>query len=483
MPTTHLRKIYRGHFGLMTDLYQLTMAYGYWKAERHNQRAAFNLFYRKPPFGGDFVLAAGLELAVDFLQQYRCSTGDIQYLGGLKGPTGEPLFDEGFLNYLQRMELGLDVYAMPEGTVAFPNQPLLRVEGPLLQCQLVETGLLTLINFSTLLATKAARIVEAARGDSVLEFGMRRSQGLDGAMTAARATYIGGCHATSNVMAGRLYGIPVKGTHAHSWVMCFEDELLAFQRYAEALPDNCIFLVDTYDTADGIRNAIRVGHWLRDNGHEMTGIRLDSGDLTELSKMARQLLDEAGFPQAAIVASNDLDEYQIKTLKEKGATINIWGVGTRLATAYGDPALGGVYKLAAVQNEKGEWENRIKRSEEIIKVTNPGLLQVWRGYRAAQPAGDILYDIRHGLNGKQLHREGRKEAQSLSEVEGGDLLQPVLKNGNLVYDFPGLPQVRAYAGQQWQQFRSIDAANYPHGLSEGLYAEKKSLMEAVSGQE
>ncbi len=483
MPTTHLSKIYCGPFGLMTDLYQLTMAYGYWKSARYDQHAAFNLFYRKPPFGGDFALAAGLELAVDFLQHYQFSVGDIQYLGGLNGPAGGPLFDESFLNYLQRMELRLDVHAMPEGTVAFPNQPLLRVEGPLLQCQLVETGLLTLINFSTLLATKAARIVEAAQGGSVLEFGMRRSQGLDGAMTAARATYIGGCHATSNVMAGRLYGIPVKGTHAHSWVMCFEDELMAFQRYAEALPDNCIFLVDTYDTLDGVRNAIQVGQWLRSNGHEMTGIRLDSGDLAELSKTARQMLDEAGFPQAAIVASNDLDEYRIEGLKKKGATISVWGVGTRLATAHGDPALGGVYKLAALQNEEGVWESRIKRSEEAIKTTNPGLLQVWRSHHADGPAGDILYDVRQGLNTQEFHPEGREETQLLAAAEGADLLQPVLKEGKLVYDFPDLPEVRAYAGRQWQQFRSIDAASYPRGLSEALYAEKKSLMEAVSESE
>jgi nicotinate phosphoribosyltransferase len=474
MPNTHLRQLYRGPFGLMTDLYQLTMAYGYWKSGLHNRQANFHLFYRKPPFQNGFAISAGLELAVDFLQQYQFSVSDIQYLGGLKGSTGAPLFNEAFLNHLQRLELELTVHAMPEGTAAFPNQPMLRVEGPILQCQLVETGLLTLINFSTLLATKAARIVDAAQGDSVLEFGMRRSQGLDGAMTAARATYIGGVHATSNVMAGRLYGIPVKGTHAHSWVMAYEDELLAFQQYAEALPGNCIFLVDTYDTEAGVRNAIQVGQWLREQGHEMNGIRLDSGDLTALSQKARQMLDEAGFKKAAIVASNDLDEYRIAQLKKEGAKITVWGVGTRLATGHGDPALGGVYKLAGIQNEHGEWEDRIKRSEDAIKSSLPGLLQVWRSEKDGEYRGDVLYDIRHGREGVKLWDESQSRYLELEGTKGQDLLLTVLDHGQLVYDFPLLSDIRAYAAEQWQQFSG--RPSYPYGLSPGLHEAKSAMI-------
>lgn len=474
MPNTHLSQLYRGPFGLMTDLYQLTMAYGYWKSGLYGRRANFHLFYRKPPFQNSFAISAGLELAVDFLKQYRFSTADIQYLGGLKGSAGRALFNEAFLNYLQRMELELSIHAMPEGTAAFPNQPILRVEGPLLQCQLVETGLLTLINFSTLLATKAARITAAAAGDSVLEFGMRRSQGLDGAMTAARSAYIGGVHATSNVMAGRLYGIPVKGTHAHSWVMAYEDELLAFQKYAEALPGNCIFLVDTYDTEAGVQNAIQVGVVLREQGHELNGIRLDSGDLASLSQTARRMLDEAGFAQTAIVASNDLDEYRIAELKRKGAKITIWGVGTRLATAHDDPALGGVYKLSAIQNEQGEWESRIKRSEDAIKTSNPGLLQVRRLKKEGVCQGDVLYDIRDGLRGGQVWNERAHRFESMAAGQGSDLLVPVLEKGQLVYDFPKLPEARAHAQSQWAQF--AQQPHYLYGLSQPLHEAKTALM-------
>lgn len=475
-PNTHLQRMYASDFGLMTDLYQLTMAYGYWKTGLYRRRAVFNLFYRRPPFGGSFVMAAGLELAVDFLQGFRFSAADVQYLGGLSSASGRPLFDEAFLNYLQRMKLDLSIKAMPEGSIAFPHQPLLRVEGPLVQCQLVETGLLALVNFSSLIATKSARIVTAAQGDSVLEFGMRRSQGLDGAMTAVRSAYIGGCHATSNVMAGRIYGIPVKGTHAHSWVMCFEDELAAFEAYAQAMPDNCIFLVDTYDTIEGVRHAITVGQRLRERGHEMNGIRLDSGDLGALSKAARELLDEAGFPDAAIVASNDLDEYRIRKLKEAGAAISVWGVGTRLATAYGDPALGGVYKLSAITNEAGEWEDRMKQSEEIEKASNPGLLQVWRSEQSGQPAGDLLFDERDGLEAGQLWDAQTAVYTHLPSGDGQTLLQPILERGEVVYDFPPLTSVRAYGQKEWQRFSALGEAAYLHGPSRSLHERKRSGM-------
>ncbi len=479
MPNTHLKQLYRSEFGLMTDLYELTMAYGYWKNGMADRPAAFHLFYRKPPFGHDHLIVSGLELAADFLQSYRFSAEDVQYLGRLTGSNGKALFSESFLNYLQRMEFRCSVYAMPEGSVAFPHQPLLRVEGPLLQCQLIETVLLTLVNFSSLITTKSARIVQAAQGDSVLEFGMRRSQGIDGAITAARAAYVGGCHATSNVKAGQLYKIPVKGTHAHSWVMCFGDELEAFQRYADALPNNCIFLVDTYDTIEGVRNAIRAGQQLREAGHEMVGIRLDSGDLASLSIQARQLLDEAGFENAAIVASNELDEHSIRKLKEQGATISIWGAGTRLATASDQPALGGVYKLSAIQNEDGEWEDRIKLSEEAIKVSNPGRQQVFRRMSAGHPSGDVIQDVRDGVPGSRLWEYRTQDFRVLPEGDWEELLKPVFEGGKLVYDFPALQAVRQYSLAQQRLFAEKAAHPYPHGLSQSLYDRKMAMMEEV----
>jgi nicotinate phosphoribosyltransferase len=483
MSNTHLHNLYQGSFGLMTDLYQLTMAYGYWKNGWSERRAAFHLFFRKPPFDGDYALVAGLQLAADFLQQFRFSAEDVQYLGGLTGSNNQPLFDEAFLNYLQRMEFSCDIEALPEGSIAFPHQPLMRVEGPVLQCQLIETVLLTLINYSTLIATKSSRIVKAADGDSVLEFGMRRAQGLDGSITAARSAYIGGCHATSNVKAGQLYGIPVKGTHAHSWVMCFGDELESFRRYAKALPNNCIFLVDTYDSVEGVKNAIQAGRELRREGYEMVGIRLDSGELADLSLTARRMLDEAGFENAAIVASNELDEYRISKLKQRGAVIGVWGVGTHMVTAGQQPALGGVYKLSAIQNASGAWENRIKLSEESIKVSNPGLQQLWRYFSHGQPSADAIQDIRDGEPAGKVWDYGKQDLVELPE-EGSwqPLLQPIFEKGKLVCDFPELTAVRNYSLEQQALFQGVDTQAYPNGLSEALYQRKMDLIKRVEAK-
>ncbi len=292
----------------------------------------------------------------------------------------------------------MDVYAVPEGTVVFPQEPLLRVDGPVVPCMLLETALLAVVNFQTLVATKAARVCLAAQGDPVLEFGLRRAQGIDGGLAASRAAYVGGCAATSNTLAGRLYGIPVKGTHAHSWVMLHDSEEEAFMEYARALPANCVFLVDTYGTLDGVRHAIQAGRWLRERGHEMVGIRLDSGDLAWLSIRARALLDEAGFPGAAILASNELDEIIIQSLKEQGARIAVWGVGTRLVTGQDDGALGGVYKLGAVRaGPDAPWERRVKVSEQASKTTIPGLLEVRRFETAEGFLADVIYDALLGL--------------------------------------------------------------------------------------
>lgn len=477
MQNAHFSRLYRSGFGLMTDLYQLTMAYGYWRNGLHDRRAVFHLFYRKNPFGHPYTIAAGLELTADYLQQFGFTAEDVQYLGSLKGSDGKALFNESFLNYLQRLSFSCHIDAIPEGTVVFPDQPLVRVEGPIIQCQLLETILLNQINFSTLIATKSARVVQAAQGDSVLEFGFRRAQGPDGALTAARSAYIGGCHATSNVLAGRLFGIPVKGTHAHSWVMCFDDELTAFRRYAQALPNNCIFLVDTYDTEEGVRNAIQVGRELRQEGHEMVGIRLDSGDLAELSITARRMLDEAGFTGAKIVASSDLDEHAIRELKARGAMITIWGVGTRLATAYDQPALGGVYKLSAIQDETGQWQYRVKLSDTEEKTSDPGIQQVRRFLTTeGLPAGDMTFNADNGDHYPSLYDRKTRKVFNFEGYESQDLLQPVFREGKMIMDWPSIQQIRERSLEQQEWFRKVDVANYPQGLETGLRSIKNELI-------
>ena len=284
-----------------------------------NSRVRFNLFYRQNPFKGGYGIAAGLEQAIDLVTNSRFQDEDLQYLASLNGNDGEPLFEDAFLHHLQSTPLSVDMDAVPEGSIVFPHEPIIRMRGNIIPCQLFETPLLTLINFQTLIATKASRVCAAAQGDSVLEFGLRRAQGFDGGLSASRAAYIGGCHATSNVLAGKLFDIPVKGTHAHAWVMMFDSELDAFEAYADAMPNNCVFLVDTYDTLEGVKKATKVGKQLREKGHEMVGVRLDSGDMAELSKGARKILDDAGFHEAKIVASDSLDELKLQLLKVAGA--------------------------------------------------------------------------------------------------------------------------------------------------------------------
>ncbi|MCA9689487.1 MAG: nicotinate phosphoribosyltransferase [Myxococcales bacterium] len=468
---------------LLTDLYQLTMASGYFALDRAGDEAVFNLFFRKHPFAGEYTVAAGLEQAIDYLEALRFDADDLAYLSTLTGNDGQPLFTRAFLDHLGAMRFACDVDAAPEGTVVFPHEPLLRIRGPLIQCQLVETPLLNIINFSTLIATKAARICAAAQGEPVLEFGLRRAQGIDGALSASRAAYVGGCAATSNCLAGKRYGIPVKGTHAHSWVMSFSDELEAFDAYARALPNNCVFLVDTYDTVEGVRKAIEVGRALRARGHEMVGVRLDSGDLAELSKRARALLDAGGFPGASIVASNDLDEYEIKKLKERGATIAVWGVGTRLATAYDQPALGGVYKLAAIRQGGGAWAPKVKLSEQSIKVSNPGVQQVRRFTDAAgAPIADLIFE--EGLGAGRVGARLDDPTRALvvpEDATATDLLTPVFRDGARVYEPPPLADVRDRAARELAAMRArldtLEApARYPVGLERRLAELKAELI-------
>lgn len=470
----------KNSISLLTDLYQLTMAYGYWKAGRAEEEAVFHLFFRKNPFKGGYAIAAGLEAAVEFLEAFRFDQSDLDYLSELKGNDGLPLFEQVFLDYLGEMEFSYEVMAVPEGSLCFPHEPLLRIRGPVIQCQVLETPLLNIINFQTLIATKSSRICRSAQGDSVLEFGLRRAQGIDGGLSASRAAYIGGCHATSNVLAGKMYGIPCKGTHAHSWVMSFSSEMESFESYAQAMPNNCIFLVDTYDTIEGVKKAIEVAKKLRENGHEMNGIRLDSGDLNQLSIESRKLLDEAGFGQAAIVASNDLDEYRIAELKAKGARINIWGVGTRLATAYDQPALGGVYKLAAIREDGKGWTYKIKLSEQAIKISNPGILRIKRLYKDGKMAGDVLYNEEWGWETKAFTSFGGERIEMLG-MEREDLMVRVFEDGKRVMELPAIHQIRERTLSQLAQlpdeFKALEVEGaYPVGLSDDLARLKSEFV-------
>jgi nicotinate phosphoribosyltransferase len=479
-----------GALALLTDLYQLTMAQGYWKSGKAHQEAVFHLFFRRHPFQGGFTLAAGLADVVAYLENFRFERSDLEYLGGLAGRDGKPLFAPAFLDYLEGLQFECDVDAIPEGTVVFPHQPLLRVQGSILQAQLVETALLNLINFQSLIATKAARIRLAAQGDPVVEFGLRRAQGVDGAITASRAAFIGGCSGTSNVLAGKLFGLPVKGTHAHSWVMSFGDELEAFQAYAEAMPNNCIFLVDTFDTLEGVHHAVTVGRRLRQQGHELAGIRLDSGDLAYLSVKARKILDEAGFPAAIIVASNDLDEHLIASLKQQGAKINVWGVGTKLVTAYDHPALGGIYKLSAIRQPDGSWEHKVKLSEQAAKVTNPGILQVRRFRTAGEFIGDAIYDTTHPPGGPMVivdPLDATRRKHFPAEAESEDLLVPILRRGRSVGALPPLEAIRARAEQQVAMLhpgirRFTNPHQYPAGLELSLHELKTRLILRARGE-
>lgn len=474
------------YYGLLTDLYQLTMGYGYWKTGKAEQIAVFNLFFRKLPFKNGYAIAAGLATAIEFLQNFKYNKEDIEYLSQLKGNDGNPLFEQGYLDYLANLSFTGDIDAVEEGETVFPHQPILKVTAPLIQAQLIETGLLCIMNFQTLIATKASRVVSVCGQDEVLEFGLRRAQGIDGALAASRAAYIGGCHATSNVMAGKKYSIPVKGTHAHAWVMAFETELQAFEQYANVLPNNCVFLVDTYDTVEGVKNAVIVGKKLKEKGYIMAGIRLDSGDLADLSIKARKILDDAGFNDAKIVASNDLDEYVIADLKKQGSVITVWGVGTNLVTAKDQPALGGVYKLGALW-EDNQWKYKIKISELPIKISNPGIQQVKRFYDANNtPVCDMLID--ENLPNSHIVINQDDDTQSIGTTvlsHSRDLLIKIMQKGKLVYNVPSATECRENTRKRLAEFkRGIQGLNpeyaYFVGLEKNLYELKKQYVKAKS---
>ncbi len=466
---------------MLTDLYELTMMYGYWKKGMGKNRAVFDMFYRATSETTAYAIAAGLEQVIDYVNNLRFEDADIEYLRSLA------LFDEEFLSYLRGFKFTGDIMAVPEGTLVFSYEPIVRVTAPIMEAQLLETALLNIVNHQTLIATKARRVVQAADGGTVLEFGLRRAQGPDAGIYGARAAVIAGCKATSNVLTGEMFGIPVGGTHAHSWVMSFPDELGAFRAYAEIFPTNCMLLVDTYDTlGSGMPNALKVFGELRARGYEPVGIRLDSGDLAYLSRECRRMMDEAGFPNARVFASGDLDEELIWDLKAQGAAIDVWGVGTRLITSQDCPALGGVYKLAAEEVD-GKFVPKIKISENPAKVTNPGQKMLYRLYDGAGMAVADLITLDH-----ERIDEGRPltifdpvdtwKKLTLTDFKARRLLEPVFEGGRQVYELPRLMDIQAYCRREldtfWAQYKRLrNPHRYKVDLSDELWMLKHAMLQ------
>lgn len=475
------------NLSLLTDLYQLTMLQGYFEEKQANETVIFDMFFRNNPHSGGYSVCAGLQQVIEYIEGLHFADEDISYLKTLN------LFSDKFLSYLKDFKFTGDIYAIPEGSVIFPKEPIMKIVAPIMEAQLIETALLNIINHQSLIATKASRVVFAANGDTVLEFGLRRAQGPDAGIYGARAAMIAGCFATSNVLAGQMFDVPIKGTHAHSWVMSFSDELTAFRKYANLYPNACILLVDTYDTLkSGVPNAIKVFNEMREKGIELKnyGIRLDSGDLSYLSKKARQLLDNAGFKDAIISASNDLDENLISSLKLQGAKISSWGVGTNLITSKDCPAFGGVYKLSAVyESDKKAFKAKIKLSENAEKNTNPGNKKIYRIYDkdTKKIIADLICLEEETLNTSEELLlfdpldTWKKTLLPADTYYTKELLVPVFKNGNCVYQSPSVMEIREYCKEEmdtlWEESRRLE---YPHrthvDLSQKLWDLKNNLL-------
>ena len=465
---------------MLTDLYQLTMMQGYLVNGCRDKEAVFDVFFRTLPFKGGYALVSGLEQVVEYIESLTFREEDLAYLRSLN------LFSGDFIEELRNFRFTGDIDAVPEGTPVFPYEPLIRVKGRIFETQLLETAILNLVNFETLIATKASRVVAAANGGPIMEFGLRRAQGPDAGTLGARAAFIGGCQSTSNVLAGERYGIPVSGTQAHSWIQCFPSELEAFRAYARTFPDNCLLLVDTYSVLEsGVPNAIKVGLELEAEGHHFQGIRLDSGDLTYLSREARRMLDEAGLKSAIIVGSNDLDEETIFAIRSQGARIDAWGVGTHLITSKDSPSLGGVYKLAA-EGEEGVFHPRLKVSENIAKITNPGIKKIVRFYdRAGKAMADVIaledevFNERKSLEIFDPIQTWKRK--TLKNFHTRELLVPIFRGGRRVYELPKLQEIQAYAKKELNTFwdevkRLTNPHRYIVDLSANLFELKQQLL-------
>ena len=475
---------------LLTDLYELTMMQGYFKEKDANETVIFDMFYRNNPHGNGFAVCAGLDQVIEYIRDLHFDKSDIAYLRSVG------IFEEDFLEYLRGFHFTGDIYAVPEGTVVFPREPLLKVIAPVMEAQLVETTILNLLNHQSLIATKASRVVYAAKGDGIMEFGLRRAQGPDAGLYGARAAMIGGCIGTSNVLTGQMFQVPVKGTHAHSWIMSFPDEYTAFKTYAELYPNACILLVDTYDVLNsGVPNAIRVFQEMKAAGHEMKGygIRIDSGDLAYLSKQAYKMLDEAGFGDAIISASSDLDEYLIESLKSQGAKINSWGVGTNLITCQDNPAFGGVYKLAAIKNAEDEdFVPKIKLSENVEKVTNPGNKTIYRIYdkKTGKIRADLICLANETFDPKEdMIIFDPMATWKKTKIAGGsytlrELLVPVFQKGECVYTSPSVMEIRDICQEElntlWDETRRFANPQEVYvDLSDKLFKIKSDLLEQM----
>ncbi len=472
---------------MMTDLYQLTMMYGYYRYGIAENEGIFDLFYRQNRKNSAFAVMAGTESVIDYINNLRFTEDDIAYLKSLE------LFDDSFLSRLSSMRFTGEIYGMPEGTIVFPHEPLIRVRAPMIEAQLIETAILNLVNHQTLIATKANRVCYAAKGGSVLEFGLRRAQGPDAGIYGARAAIVGGCTATSNVLSGQLFDIPVKGTHAHSWVMSFNNELEAFRAYADVFPDSCMLLVDTYDTLkSGVPNAIKVFDELSAKGYAPVGIRLDSGDLAYLSKQARKMLDDAGYKDAKIFASGDLDETVIYDLKVQGACIDVWGVGTKLITSNDYSALGGVYKLAA-EVVDGKMIPKMKLSDNPQKTTLPGYKKVFRLYGRQNKAMADLISLNHETVDKSkplklYHPEYSYKTTILRDFTVRELLAPLFIDGKQVYECPSLSEIQVYAESEmnslWEESkRLLNPHEYKVDISDELFDLRKKLIWELAGRE
>ena len=482
--------MYYENLTLLTDLYELTMMQGYFRNQNRNQTVIFDMFYRTNPLESGYAIAAGLQQLIEYIEDLHFEESDIEYLQSLH------IFDEDFLQYLKGFHFTGNIYSVPEGTVIFPREPIVKVIAPIMEAQLVETAILNIINHQSLIATKTARVCYAARGDGIMEFGLRRAQGPDAGIYGARAAMIGGCIGTSNVLAGQMFDVPVKGTHAHSWIMSFPDEYTAFKAYADIYPSACILLVDTYDTLkSGVPNAIRVFTEMREAGIPLTfyGIRMDSGDLAYLSKKVRKMLDDAGFPDAVISASNDLDEFLIDSLKAQGATITSWGVGTNLITSKDWPAFGGVYKLSAIMGEDGNFVPKIKLSENTEKVTNPGNKKIYRIYEkeSGKIRADLICLVEETFTEDQQillfdpAEPWKKTKLSPGEFTLRELMIPVFVNGKCVYRSPKVMEIRDYCTEElntlWEETRRLVNPHKVYvDLSPRLYDIKISLLDEMS---
>lgn len=478
-------------YSLLTDLYQVTMAQGYWSSGKLDEEACFHMYFRDYPFKGGYAVACGMAQIAELVDSFSFSEEDVAYLRTLQAPGGGAMFDEAFLGYLADFRLSCDIDAVREGTIVFPHEPVVRVTGPIMQCQLIETALLNCVNFQTLIATKAARVCRAAKGAPVAEFGLRRAQGLGG-VWASRAAVVGGCASTSNVLAGKMFNVPVSGTHAHSWVMAFSDELTAFREYARLFPNNCVLLVDSYDVEQGLRNAITVGLEMRERGERLAGVRIDSGDLAWLAKLARRMLDDAGLFDCGIVLSNDLDEHTIKSILDEGAPVTSWGVGTKLATAFDQPTLGGVYKLSAVRPAgESEWSSRLKISESAVKLTTPGVLDVRRYYHEnGRVAGDMVFDVARGVRENEVIVDPVDELRRkrLAGKRFETLLTPLARGGRAVLADEDRDATcareracRGLATLDESQLRMLNPHTYPVGLEQGLFERRRGLIAQLRG--